>query len=159
MATPDSDFSSVLARGLNTVGFAYVDGFLGEPLASYVRQEVCLRINRSVDMHRSSTSRNVVAAPQHARSRRLPPTRRTGRRKERQESPLHAAERARGPDPLRERKGGRVPQHRPVLRDRGPDDPQAQGHGLPRPRMPRMQRGVGPREAGPDVAATRQLEG
>ena len=47
MATPDTEFSSVLARGLSTVGFAYVDGFLGEPLASYVRQEVCRCSSRS----------------------------------------------------------------------------------------------------------------
>jgi hypothetical protein len=46
MATPDTEFSSVLSRGLSTVGYAYVDGFLGEPLASYVRQEVRLLLSK-----------------------------------------------------------------------------------------------------------------
>ena len=36
----EDTFASTLAQGLASVGFAYVDGFLGEPLASYVRQEV-----------------------------------------------------------------------------------------------------------------------
>jgi hypothetical protein len=40
MNKDDLSIASKLARGLETLGFAYVDGFLGEPLASYVRQEV-----------------------------------------------------------------------------------------------------------------------